>query len=113
MNLLVCVKKLRIIKMFKLYLLIILFTSCTKISPTLPKIVTYKKDIRPLVETKCATCHNESTPERNWLNYKTIYDKRERVRFRVLVVRDMPQGYAMTEYERLLVGKWVDQGSKE
>lgn len=75
------------------------------------KIISFKKDMLPLIQQKCSICHNFSTPERNWLDYKTAFKKREQIKLR-LDNRTMPIGTTMTDAERNLMIDWVKQGAK-
>lgn len=78
-----------------------------------PEKVTYTQHMKPLFTQKCMACHNANTPERNWMDYKTAYNKRGQILRRVVVIKDMPRGFTMTDEERQLVKKWVTQGAKE
>lgn len=76
---------------------------------------TYIKDIRPLFKRSCLPCHGPGTG-RNWLDYNTAYKKRKYIKFRVLARKDMPPLYwqkQLSDEERELIGKWVDEGAKE
>jgi len=73
--------------------------------------ISYKKDVLPVIQQKCSICHNFGTPERNWLDYKTTFNKRKQIKLR-LENRTMPIGTVMTDAERKLMIDWVDQGAK-
>ena len=78
-----------------------------------PEKISYTQHMKPLFTQKCMACHNSSTPERNWMDYKTAHKKRGQILRRVVILKDMPQVYTMTQEERDLVKKWVVQGAKE
>lgn len=74
--------------------------------------ISYQKDILPIIQLRCAMCHNNSTPERNWLDYKTAFNKKDSIKLR-LENRSMPLGITMLESERQLMIEWVKQGAKK
>jgi uncharacterized membrane protein len=74
--------------------------------------LSYKRDVLPIIENRCKICHNAGTPERNWLDYKTAYNKRSIIKLR-LENRTMPIGITMLETERKLMIEWVKQGAKK
>jgi uncharacterized membrane protein len=74
--------------------------------------LTYNKDILPIIEKRCAMCHNKTTLDRNWLDYNTTYKKRANIKLR-LENRTMPIGITMPDNERKLMIDWVKQGAKK
>lgn len=85
---------------------------------------TYLRDIRPIFMGNCARCHNQQ--DRfiyDWLDYKTAYTDRYEIRRRVwnswkgdyykesMPVANSPEAQAMTEEDRLMILKWVDDGA--
>lgn len=75
-------------------------------------VITYSKDILPIIKTRCAMCHNSGTPDRNWLDYNVAYKKRVNIKLR-LENRTMPIGITMLDSERKLMIDWVKQGAKK
>jgi uncharacterized membrane protein len=78
---------------------------------TTERKLSYQKDILPIIKNRCQICHNTGTPERNWMDYKTAYNKRASIKLR-LENRTMPIGVTMLETERKLMIEWVKQGAK-
>ena len=63
---------------------------------------------------RCASCHNSNSPIPNWGNYDLAYVKRALIYQRVVVLKTMPlgpAGAAMTQDERDLVARWVNDGA--
>lgn len=77
--------------------------------------VTYTKDIKPIFEKHCASCHNSGWADKNWMDYDTAKKNSLKIKDRVFVVKDMPPGNLteMTDKERETVAQWVDQGAKK
>ena len=75
---------------------------------------TYTKDAKPIFKNRCALCHNEYMPDRNWLNYDQAFKHRSMIKAKMLD-RSMPPGNStgMTEDERKIIIKWVDDGGKK
>lgn len=73
--------------------------------------VTYHKDVRPVFEKRCAQCHNERWPDKNWMDYEKAFTNREKIKRRV-ESWSMPPNGNMPKEERALVKQWVDQGAK-
>lgn len=71
------------------------------------------KDIRPIIDAKCAVCHNESVPQMNWQDYKTAVEKKDKIKTR-LSDKTMPPANIteLTEDERAKMIKWVNEGAK-
>ena len=93
----------------RILIFILFFSNIAIASPT------FEKDIRPLFLKRCSICHNESTPDRNWNIYKIAKKNAEKIKNRVFIKKDMPMGNAtnMTEAERIIVKKWIDNGAKK
>jgi hypothetical protein len=112
-------------------LFISLCFSCKEPSTTnqstieLPTAVNYNEHIASIIYTKCATCHRpgESGPF-NLLSYKDVY-RRKKTIVKVTHSGYMPpwpadRNYSsfvgelyLTEREKLLIKRWVEQGAKE
>ena len=73
---------------------------------------TYTKDIKPMFENHCATCHNTNWPDKNWLDYNTTKLNKDKIMRRVVVIKDMPLNNLthMTDAERDIIKQWIDEG---
>ncbi len=96
-----------------LIVLVLLLTACDqpKLTPLDPKSpVTYNNQIITIVRNKCIQCHNSG--EYNWMRYEQAYKYRERI-----VVRTsncgMPPGMCLSEIERDVIRRWVEEGAKQ
>ena len=76
---------------------------------------TYKKDVKPIIQNRCSICHGGTTSLPNFLDYKTAFKYRDKIRKRVYVEKSMPPGNAtdITDKEREVIKNWVDNGAKE
>ena len=88
---------------------------------------TYVRDIRPIVMTKCFTCHHPGSILPDWSNYKTMEKKKVEVRRRIwdswskdftrhYYKQPMPAGYGLealtiTTKERETIRNWVEAGA--
>lgn len=76
--------------------------------------VTFTKDILPVIKTSCAPCHTGTIPSLpNLTEYKTSFNKRYIIKYKVWSARTMPPGGNIEEGERKLIRDWVSQGGKE
>jgi len=76
--------------------------------------LTYQRDIKPIFINRCSSCHNENWKDKNWLDYQTAFKYRIQIKQRVFVLKNMPPiGMKITDEERKIIQKWVDQGAKE
>lgn len=78
------------------------------------KPLTFEKDILPIVQVRCTSCHNPNSGLPFWEQYPVIFEKRDRVRQRVFVDRSMPlnNSTGMTDHERQIFADWIDQGAQ-
>lgn len=77
---------------------------------------TYTKDIKPIFKRACSACHNQSTPARNWMSYKTAFSKRNAILNRTTVKKDMPPSYwpeKLSKEDLDLIKNWVSSGAAE
>ena len=51
--------------------------------------ITYA-DVYPVFARNCASCHNETTPGRNWLKEADVFANRSKMYRRVFIQGDMP-----------------------
>lgn len=75
--------------------------------------ITYK-DIKPILENRCAQCHNSNWADKNWMDYDTAKKNADKIKLRV-ENKTMPPGNntQMTEDERKKVIQWVKDGAKK
>lgn len=85
---------------------------------------TYFRDIQPIFMGECSRCHNEQSRFiYDWLDYKTAYFNRWELRRRIwnswkgtyfkesMPVGNSPEALAITEEQRSIIRKWVDDGA--
>lgn len=73
---------------------------------------TYMDDIKPLFQAKCLNCHNSTGPFPDWMNYEVVFNKKEAIKNRIVVKKDMPLGSTLTDDERNMIKVWIDKGLK-
>ena len=72
------------------------------------------KDVAPIFEKRCYGCHaNASTGSINWSDYKTVFEMREQIYLKVVLLKSMPMYTKMPQDERNLIKLWIDQGAQE
>ena len=73
--------------------------------------VAYTKDIVPIFEKRCASCH-KYLDGKNWMHYDTAKKFALSIKAKLLS-NEMPPGNStgLTDSERLLIIQWVDQGT--
>lgn len=76
------------------------------------KLITFN-DILPLLEQKCSLCHRRGGNVFNVLDYETALSKIAEINNRVVVVKDMPEIGTMTDEERDIIARWVEDGGLE
>lgn len=88
------------------YLILMLLSSCVKISPPLivPEKVTFT-DLKPIIARRCIGCHN-------W-TYESAYAKRNLIFNKVVIQRTMPMNGYLTDQERYMFAQWVQQGGSQ
>lgn len=76
--------------------------------------LTYTKDIKPIFKDRCSQCHNETWPDKNWMDYETAKKHKDVIKKR-MVEKTMPPSNAtgLTDKERDTIIKWVDEGAKK
>ena len=75
-------------------------------------LTSFKRDIQPILESRCTRCHNPKSGLPQITQYPVAYENRYKIRNKVKT-RQMPYFGRMTESERDLIIMWVDQGAKE
>lgn len=68
-------------------------------------------DVKPIFEFNCKYCHHQKVWD--WTDYGTAFAKKDLIRQRVWVLRNMPLGREMPESDRARIRDWVDQGAKK
>lgn len=76
-----------------------------------PLVVTYEKDIKPIIGKYCSKCHSKGT--RNWLVYENAFMHRKAIYNRVVITRDMPTQITMPERNRYLIMRWYKSGAPQ
>lgn len=80
-------------------------------NPMAVESVTTFEDVRPIFSNRCSKCHKAA---QDWTNYEIAYRNRYNIKNRVSVFKNMPPlGQPMTQEERDLIRKWVNEGAKE
>lgn len=99
---------------FMLPFLFLLLVGCTP--KPVPEIVDFQKDVKPIFATKCMSCHNAGFKPHgtstNWTDYEVAKNSIDKIRDRVIVKRNMPQGNTLSKYEYDIIKKWIDQETK-
>jgi uncharacterized membrane protein len=72
------------------------------------------KDIKPILQNRCAQCHSANWPDKNWMDYEVAKKNADKIKLR-LENKTMPPGNGtnITDEERKKVIQWVDGGSKK
>jgi hypothetical protein len=77
--------------------------------------VSWSKDIKALIETKCSIpgCHTaNSTTQLRLATYEQVQASQGDVRGQVFN-RNMPRGTALSDKEIFLITCWIDQGARD
>ena len=94
--------------LFLLAALAIFLHGCQpKPDPSIPENPTYYQDIQPIFADRCSGCHSTL-----WLDYKTVVDRIDRIRYKVIETKTMPPG-GISEKAFKTIKKWIDNGSPE
>lgn len=84
--------------------------------PCANKTVTYTKDIKPILETKCNSgqCHGAGAPQGNWTSFATVKAAATNIRNQVSA-KTMPKAPnpALSQAEIDLFVCWVKSGTPE
>lgn len=75
--------------------------------------VTYVRDIYPIFKKNCGACHNASSPNPNWLDYKVALARKDRILDRVVIKKNMPVGKALEPSDIGLIAQWIQFGAPE
>jgi uncharacterized membrane protein len=71
-------------------------------------IFTSFSEIKPIIDNRCAMCHNENWPDKNWKDEKLVLKNKDMMVLR-LENQSMPPGNAtnMTKEERNTLIAWL------
>lgn len=95
------------------FISIVVALACSKQNVADVPVYSYKETIKPIFQKRCAQCHNENWKDKNWLDYETAYKNRDKIRYRVWEVKNMPPSGDIPMIERVLIKKWVDKGAQK
>lgn len=78
------------------------------------KVITYTKDAKPIIEKRCAQCHNKNWPDKDWTNYETAFKNKDKIKLRV-ANQTMPPGNNtnITKEERQALIDWANDGGQK
>ncbi len=69
-------------------------------------------EVEPIFEKRCVGCHaNSPTGFENWSDYKTVYEMREQIYLKVVLLKSMPMYTKMPQAERDLIKLWIEEGA--
>ena len=69
----------------------------------------FYRDIYPIVINNCASCHNATTPDRDWLNKNTMKSKKMTIYNRVFIRGDMPLSFRIFGgKDRYILKTWLE-----
>lgn len=73
----------------------------------------FTTDIAPIFEQKCTQCHVQGGGLPYWGDYKTAFDRKDRLQSRVITLKEMPPSYAapLTSEEKALISNWLTAGA--
>ncbi len=100
----------------------VIVTSPSKVKLLSNEIVTFS-EVQPIIQKRCVSCHSQNptddtqTISPNGVMFDTpeeVHKMAERIMFRAIQTKTMPQANKtqMTEQEREIVGRWIQQGAK-
>lgn len=76
---------------------------------------TFSKDISPLFESKCKSCHDGTQVSQGasiLITYSQISTDTAGIRYRCLEIKDMPRGTTFTSTEEAKLKCWLDNGAQ-
>ena len=96
------------LKRFFLLLVLALFTACLTNVEEDEIVVSFKTDVKPIIDANCVSCHGPNTPNLTTFsniqaNAATVKDQVER--------RLMPIGSSLTTQQIATIVDWVDAGA--
>jgi uncharacterized membrane protein len=76
--------------------------------------VSFEKNVKPIVQNRCAACHTGTNGLLNLLDYSVAKDNGSKIRSNMISGR-MPLRNltGISDYERFVIRAWVDKGMKE
>lgn len=74
--------------------------------------VSFSKDVFPIFQNRCNSCHNSASSYGIFEDYAGIKEKLDNgtLHNRVIVVRDMPSGSTLNSFEYKTIRCWIEQG---
>ena len=75
--------------------------------------VTFDKDILPLMQKHCVSCHNARSTLGDYSNYRVVSRKKDPIYQRTVVTKDMPTADKprLKKEEEELIEKWIQSGA--
>jgi uncharacterized membrane protein len=75
---------------------------------------TFDKDVRPILNNRCAVCHVGNKGMLNLLDYQVAKTNSSKIKSAVVSnVMPLRNITGITDVERRIIGLWVDQGAKK
>lgn len=68
-------------------------------------------DVKPIFAARCTPCHAPGQPQPNWQDYATAFEKKENIRTRLFVKKDMPMGGKLSDDDAKIILAWLDAGA--
>lgn len=97
-------------KILLIWVVLLLGMASSAGNDTFVDAVTFDKDIKPIFQKYCASCHFGS------LNYDASYKNRNKILRKFVRSRQMPPKYVSerpNKAEILLVKQWIETGAKK
>lgn len=81
------------------------------------QLVTYEKDIAPLIANRCFRCHNDPVANgaprgTSWINFAIVSERAASINTRI-ANGTMPPSGGLAQAERDLVAQWITDGMPE
>lgn len=75
--------------------------------------ISFRKDVSPILNAKCVSCHNQDWSGMNLRDYETVSNLSDKIK-RVVLKRIMPPAgiTPLTEKERIVIYVWIKQGKQ-
>lgn len=83
----------------------------TELSQDLACNPTLFNDFKAVVVKDCAQCHKSMPKVGDFTDYNVAFAKKDLIRNRILVKKDMPMGKKLTAAEVDIIAKWLDAGA--
>ena len=81
------------------------------------QLITYDKDVAPLIASRCFRCHNDPTafgapPSATWVNFSIVSANAAGINARV-ANGTMPPSGGLAQAERDIIAQWIADGMLE